>query len=84
MIMPRKLSYHYFVRSEHHQRTAMSHLYLLKLTSLSPEMTFALGCRTDFTAQWQQARAYTHRAISSWLLSVYGKFILLSPQFAQL
>lgn len=33
----------------------MSHLYLLKLTSLRPEMTSTLGCRTDFTAQWQQA-----------------------------
>lgn len=38
----------------------MSHLYLLKLTSLSPEMTFALGCRTDFTAQWQQASKGLH------------------------
>lgn len=58
MIMPRKLDYHYFVRSKYHQWTAMSHLYLLKLTSLRPEMTSTVGCRTDFTAQWQQARAY--------------------------
>lgn len=43
----------------------MSHRYLLKLTSLRPEMASTLGCRTGFMAQWQQARAYTHRAISS-------------------
>lgn len=60
MIIPRKLSY-YFARSKFQQRTATSHLYLIKLTSIRAEITSTLGCRADFMAQGQEATAYTCR-----------------------
>lgn len=81
MIIPRKLSY-YFARSKFQRRTATSHLYLIKLTSIKPEITSTLGCRLT---SWLRGRKQwlTHADFNSLLLNVSGNSLLPSPPFAQ-